>query len=113
METVNSVCDISFAERSRIFSHDYLKYCRYILSAESPQDILSQKFYWALVHSSQILEDFLATERPTGSSLTTLAYPETWFGANFFQIISKGPNRTTLAAPFRGLEPDDITNFGY
>jgi prepilin-type N-terminal cleavage/methylation domain-containing protein len=58
-------------------------------------------------------EDFLATERPAGSALTTLAYPETYFGTGHFQIISKGPNGATLAPPFRGLEPDDVTNFGY
>ncbi len=58
-------------------------------------------------------DDFLATERPAGSALTTLAYPETYFGTNTFQIISFGPNGTTLAPPFRGLEPDDLNNFGY
>lgn len=58
-------------------------------------------------------DDFLATERPAGSALTALAYPETHFNTHSFQIISKGPNRTTLAAPLRGLEPDDLSNFGY
>ncbi len=58
-------------------------------------------------------DNFLATERPTGSALTTLAYPETFFGTGTFQIISKGPNRTTLAAPLRGLDSDDVTNFGF
>ncbi|MEO8376816.1 MAG: prepilin-type N-terminal cleavage/methylation domain-containing protein [Candidatus Sumerlaeota bacterium] len=36
---------------------------------------------------------------------------ETFYNPSTYQIISFGPNRTTLADPFRGTEADDITNF--
>ncbi len=39
------------------------------------------------------------------------AATETYFNPSGVQIMSFGPNGTTLAAPERGLEEDDITNF--
>ena len=59
MEDAESVCDISFAEKVRIFSHDYLKCCKFITDHPSPEQIFSKKLYTTLISSSQLLEDFL------------------------------------------------------
>jgi len=59
MEADQSVCDISFAEKTRVFSSDYLKCCKYIADSLSPQNIFSKKLYTTLISTSQLLEDFL------------------------------------------------------
>lgn len=59
MEPIPSVCDISFSERVRIFSNDYLKCCKYILDADTPEHLFTKKLYTAFISSSQLLEDFL------------------------------------------------------
>lgn len=52
-------CDISFAEKARIFSQDYLKCCIYIATAETSQHIFTKKLYSTLIAASQVLEDLL------------------------------------------------------
>lgn len=52
-------CSISFSEKVREFSRDYLKCCRYIHSVGSPQHFFTKKLYSTLVANSQLLEDFL------------------------------------------------------
>ncbi|MCC6546324.1 prepilin-type N-terminal cleavage/methylation domain-containing protein [Candidatus Sumerlaeota bacterium] len=55
-------------------------------------------------------DDYVArggTELPSTSPFIN----ETYYNPSTFQIISFGANRTTAAAPFRGTEIDDITNF--
>ncbi len=52
-------CDITFGEKIRIYSHDYLKTCVYISSIDSPQYVFTKKLYSKLIASSQLLEDFL------------------------------------------------------
>ena len=54
-----SVCDISFSEKVRIYSHDLLKSCIYISSFDTPKYIFTKKLYSKLISSSQLLEDFL------------------------------------------------------
>ncbi|MFV9644887.1 MAG: HPr family phosphocarrier protein [Desulfobacterales bacterium] len=51
--------NISFAEKARIFSHDYLRCCTYISDPDFPQIFFTKKLYSKLVSSSQLLEDFL------------------------------------------------------
>lgn len=53
--------------------------------------------------------EFGGTEFPTGSPF---AATETFFNFGRFQIVSLGPNGTTLPLPFVGLDGDDITNLG-
>lgn len=53
------VCDISFAEKARIFSRDYLKCCLYITTCDSPRHVFTKKLYSKLISTSQVLEDFL------------------------------------------------------
>ncbi len=52
-------CDISFAEKVRIFSRDYLKCCIYLTSEPLPSHGFNKKLYSKLVGTSQVLEDFL------------------------------------------------------
>jgi phosphotransferase system HPr-like phosphotransfer protein len=52
-------CDISFAERVRLFSYDYLKCCLYISETDTPRSIFTKKLCSELVGTSQVLEDFL------------------------------------------------------
>lgn len=55
----DSFCDISFAEKVRLFSTDYLKCCKYISDCATRQNIFTKKLYTKLVGASQVLEDFL------------------------------------------------------
>lgn len=55
----NTYSDISFAEKVRIFSHDYLKGCGFIADVDIPGYIFTKKLYSTMVGASQLLEDFL------------------------------------------------------
>ncbi len=54
-------CDITFAEKARIFSHDLLKSCVYISSFETRHlsHIFTKKLYSKLISTTHLLEDFL------------------------------------------------------
>lgn len=52
-------CDISFSEKVRIFSEDYLKCCAYLVSQPLPPYAFTKKLYKKLSSTSQVLEDFL------------------------------------------------------
>jgi phosphotransferase system HPr-like phosphotransfer protein len=54
-----NACDISFREKVRIFSHDYLKSCRYIAVHHTTGGLFTKRLYSQLIGSSQVLEDFL------------------------------------------------------
>ena len=51
--------NFSFAEKVKIFSYDYLKYCVYISHLDPTSGFFTKKLFAELVTSSQILEDFL------------------------------------------------------
>jgi phosphotransferase system HPr-like phosphotransfer protein len=53
------VCGISFAEKVRVFSNDYLKCCLYIAEFEAPEHFFTKMLYSKLIATSQLLEDFL------------------------------------------------------
>lgn len=55
----SKVCDISFSEKVRLFSQDYLKCCTYLASGGLPHHAFTKKLYSKLVGTSQVLEDFL------------------------------------------------------
>jgi len=59
MEKNVDTCGITFNEKVKMFSHDYLKCCKYISSFENSQHIFTKKLYSELISTSQILEDFL------------------------------------------------------
>lgn len=52
-------CEISFFEKVRLFSHDYLKCCAYLASGQLPPQAFTKKLYSKLIGTSQVLEDFL------------------------------------------------------
>ena len=51
--------DITFAEKVRIFSYDYLKCFKYISGFNSPKHGFTKRLYSKLISTSQLLEDFL------------------------------------------------------
>jgi phosphotransferase system HPr-like phosphotransfer protein len=51
--------DLSFKEKARIFSHDYLKLCKYLTSTEAENYSFTKKLFSKLISTSQLLEDFL------------------------------------------------------
>jgi phosphotransferase system HPr-like phosphotransfer protein len=59
MEFQKTVCDISFAEKVRIFSHDYLRCCTYLSNFTSPKYLFTKKLFSRLIGTSQVLEDFI------------------------------------------------------
>lgn len=52
-------CDISFAEKVRLFSQDYLKCSTYICKLDSTNYVFTKKLYAKYISTSQVLEDFL------------------------------------------------------
>ncbi|PID39181.1 MAG: phosphotransferase [Proteobacteria bacterium] len=54
-----SYCEISFAEKARLFSEDYLKCCAYISDRHTPGCVFTKKLYSKLIGTTQVLEDFL------------------------------------------------------
>ncbi len=52
-------CEISYSEKVRVFSSDYLKCCIYISNPETPDYVFTKKLYSKLIGTSQVLEDFL------------------------------------------------------
>jgi phosphotransferase system HPr-like phosphotransfer protein len=59
MKFHKTVCDISFTEKVRIFSHDYLKCCIYISNFKSSRYLFTKMLFSKLISASQVLEDFL------------------------------------------------------
>lgn len=59
MTEQTDLCEITFSEKVRIFSHEYLKYCGYLNHSHSTGNINSKKLYSNLISTSQLLEDFL------------------------------------------------------
>jgi phosphotransferase system HPr-like phosphotransfer protein len=59
MPAENDICDISFAEKLRAFSEDYLRCCNYISEFDVSRYVFTKKLYSKLISCSQILEDFL------------------------------------------------------
>jgi len=59
MKFQKTVCDISFSEKVRIFSHDYLKCCIYISKFSSSRYLFTKMLFSKLIGTSQVLEDFL------------------------------------------------------
>jgi len=59
MENNKKLCSISFAEKVRIFTHDYLKHCIFISDKDSKLHVSNKKLYSTLISTSQLLEDFL------------------------------------------------------
>jgi phosphotransferase system HPr-like phosphotransfer protein len=59
MEAIKSICGISFADKVRMFSRDYLKCCLYITNCDESAYFFNKMLYSRLISTSQLLEDFL------------------------------------------------------
>ena len=59
MKFHKTVCDISFGEKVRIFSYDYLKCFIYISNFNSSRYLFTKVLFSKLIGTSQVLEDFL------------------------------------------------------
>ncbi|CAB1059614.1 hypothetical protein D1BOALGB6SA_4376 [Olavius sp. associated proteobacterium Delta 1] len=59
MENSQNTSDSSFDKKVRFFSHDYLKCCLYLSSAEDPKNTFTKMLYSKLISTSMLLEDFL------------------------------------------------------
>ena len=55
----DAYCEISFADKVRLFSQDYLKCCEYLSSGALPSHPFTKKLFSKLIATSQVLEDFL------------------------------------------------------
>jgi len=55
----NGLCDISFAEKVRFYSYDYLKCFLYLVDCDSVENVFTKSLYSKLITSSHLLEDFL------------------------------------------------------
>jgi phosphotransferase system HPr-like phosphotransfer protein len=80
-------CEISFAEKARIFSHDYLKCCAYISASQTPTNLFTKKLYSKLISTSQVLEDFLDFHGAKNS--------EAWY---LYRELSAGIRHLSLGA---------------
>lgn len=59
MEFQKTVCDISFREKARIISRDYLMCCDYVAGFDSSRYLFTKMLFSRLIGTSQVLEDFL------------------------------------------------------
>ncbi|MFW6082162.1 MAG: HPr family phosphocarrier protein, partial [Desulfosalsimonas sp.] len=55
----NGACSISFEDRARFYSHNYMRCLIYIGSCETPEVSFTKSLYSKLITSSHLLEDFL------------------------------------------------------
>ncbi len=59
MEIQPQTCGISFPEKVRLFSQEYLKCCLYLAGIQEPRHAFTKKLYSTMVSTSQLLEDLL------------------------------------------------------
>ena len=50
---------ISYQDKVRIFSHDYLRCCEYIIASQGARHFFTKKLYSKLISTTQLMEDFL------------------------------------------------------
>ena len=58
-DAANGYCEISFAEKVRLFSKNYLRCCVYMAEGPLPVHAFTKRLYSKLIGTSQVLEDFL------------------------------------------------------
>jgi len=83
----DTFCEISFSDKVRIFSDDYLKCCSYISNIQAPQNFFTKKLYSKLIGTSQVLEDFLDFHGSKNN--------EAWF---FYRELSAAVRHLSLGA---------------
>lgn len=59
MEYQQVACEISFSDKVRRFSYDYLRCCLYVAGFTSSKHLFTKMLFAKLISTSQVLEDFL------------------------------------------------------
>ncbi len=95
LENNKTLCEISFQEKVRIFSHDYLRCCLYLEELSPDAPIFTKKLYTTLISTSQLLEDFLDFHGAKNSS--------NWY---FYRELSAAVRHLSLA----GYSQQHISN---
>ena len=90
MKETESSVESSFAEKVRIFSHDYLKCCLYLLDIDQTNAAFTQKLYSTLVSTSMLLEDFLDFHGAKNN--------KNWY---FYRELTAAVRHLSLAANFQ------------
>jgi phosphotransferase system HPr-like phosphotransfer protein len=90
MKKTESSVEGSFAEKARLFSHDYLKCCLYILDVDRSAVFFTQKLYSTFVSTSMLLEDFLDFHGAKNN--------RNWY---FYRELSAAVRHLSLAANFQ------------
>lgn len=55
----STYCDISFFEKLRQYTDEYLQCCRFLADRQEPEILFTKKLYSKLIASSHLVEDFL------------------------------------------------------
>jgi hypothetical protein len=90
MKKTETTTGISFAEKVRTFSQDYLKCCTYISNVEKPEVVFTQKLYSTIVSTSMLLEDFLDFHGAKNN--------KNWY---FYRELAASVRHLSLAANFQ------------
>ena len=106
MNLQNSFCDISFSEKVKIFSHDYLKCCKYLAQFDASRYVLTKKLYSELIIRSQLLEDFLDFHGAKNSK-NWYAYRELSAAVRHLSLGSYSQKHITTRLAFYGLDDTD------
>ena len=113
MNTERSFCDISFAEKIRIFSHDYLKCCNYVSSFYFSQYFLKKKLYSELIPRTNFLEYFFDFQGQKNNNDWYL-YRELSSAVRHLSLASYSQKHITTRLAFYGLENiEDFRKRGY
>ncbi|RUA00006.1 MAG: HPr family phosphocarrier protein [Deltaproteobacteria bacterium] len=56
---MSDTCEVSFKERVRVLSRDYLKICLYVCELKEDRNYFTRKLYSRFISTSRVLEDFL------------------------------------------------------
>ncbi|MBA2882409.1 phosphotransferase system HPr-like phosphotransfer protein [Desulfosalsimonas propionicica] len=59
IDAANGLCDLSFGERVRFYSHNYMRCLMFIRTCTRPEQSFTKSLYSKLITSSHLLEDFL------------------------------------------------------
>jgi len=103
MKTERSFCDISFDEKVRLFSFEYLKCCNYISSFDVSRYVFTKKLYSELIIRSQLLEDFLDFHGAKNSK-NWYFYRELCAAVRHLSLASYSQKHISTRLAFYGLE---------
>jgi phosphotransferase system HPr-like phosphotransfer protein len=112
----DAYCEISYSEKVRIFSYDYLKCCMYIANQQPPDYVFTKKMYAKLIGTSQVLEDFLDFHGAKNSEdwylyrelCATVRHLSLGALRNLAPVIIDEASRLNIAMPSDSFGPEDF-----